>query len=169
MDAVYSLPLWPNGQTPVQGMLIADDPSVDLNGNAVTSARNAPPWNRCKTLPSRPPAVNSARWRMAQREEAWGEHSSVVQAGRKEQPDWFNEILGTVVRLVLLVASNPPRSHLGMRNSRLLLLAPGPSHGISEMGLGLLETLHLIMLNFGTWHLPLSAHNRQTFDDLLVD
>ncbi|MCA9948928.1 MAG: SpoIIE family protein phosphatase [Anaerolineales bacterium] len=142
IDAVYLLPLGPNGQTPMQGMLIVDDPSVDLNGNGrdlLAIRRHELLQNIAQQTAQ---AVNNARLRIAQQEEAWVNTALLQVAEAVNSLIDLNEILGTVMRLVPLL--------VGVESAMILiwdeeqqLFTPGPSHGISEMGLGLLETLHL--------------------------
>lgn len=142
INAVYLLPLGPNGQTPMQGVLIVDEPSTDLsrNGRDLMEIRRHELLQNIAQQTAQ--AVNNARLRIAQQEEAWVNTALLQVAEAVNSLIDLNEILGTVMRLVPLL--------VGVESAMILiwdeeqqLFTPGPSHGISEMGLGLLETLHL--------------------------
>ena len=87
-------------------------------------------------------AIESACLRIAQQEEAWVNAALLQTAEAVNSLIDLNEILDTIVRLVPML--------VGVESAVVLIwdadretFRPGPSYGISEMGLGLLSTLEL--------------------------
>jgi phosphoserine phosphatase RsbU/P len=87
-------------------------------------------------------AIESASLRIAQQEEAWVNAALLQTAEAVNSLFDLNEILDTIVRLVPML--------VGVQSAVVLIwdeereaFRPGPSYGISEMGLGLLATLEL--------------------------
>lgn len=87
-------------------------------------------------------AIENASLRIAQQEEAWVNAALLQTAEAVNSLFDLNEILDTIVRLVPLL--------VGVQSAVALIwdeerdaFHPGPSYGISEMGLGLLATLEL--------------------------
>lgn len=87
-------------------------------------------------------AIESASLRIAQQEEAWVNAALLQTAEAVNNLFDLHEILDTIVRLVPLL--------VGVQSAVVLIwdeerdaFRPGPSYGISEMGLGLLATLEL--------------------------
>ena len=98
-------------------------------------------------------AIESACLRIAQQEEAWVNAALLQTAEAVNSLIDLNEILDTIVRLVPML--------VGVESAVVLIwdkqreaFRPGPSYGISEMGLGLLSTLELEQNEF------LAAHSQ---------
>jgi len=94
-------------------------------------------------------AIDSACLRIAQQEEAWVNAALLQTAEAVNSLFDLNEILGTIVRLVPML--------VGVESAVVLIwdadretFRPGPSYGISEMGLGVLATLELEQSEFLT-------------------
>ncbi|MFO7536633.1 MAG: SpoIIE family protein phosphatase [Chloroflexota bacterium] len=87
-------------------------------------------------------AIESAQLRLAQQEEAWVNTALLQVAEAVNNLIDLNEILDTIVRLVPML--------VGVQSAIILIwdeardvFVPGPSHGVSEMGRGLLQTLEV--------------------------
>ena len=87
-------------------------------------------------------AVESAQLRLAQQEEAWVNTALLQVAEAVNNLIDLNEILDTIVRLVPMLVGAQSAIILIWDEARGVFL-PGPSHGVSEMGRGLLATLEL--------------------------
>jgi phosphoserine phosphatase RsbU/P len=87
-------------------------------------------------------AIESAQLRLAQQEEAWVNTALLQVAEAVNNLIDLHEILDTIVRLVPML--------VGVQSAIILIwdeargvFVPGPSHGVSEMGRGLLGTLEV--------------------------
>lgn len=87
-------------------------------------------------------AIESARLRTAQQEEAWVNTALLQVAEAVNSLIDLNEILNTIVRLVPMLVGVNSALILIWDEERELFEA-GPSYGVSEMGRGLLETLEM--------------------------
>jgi phosphoserine phosphatase RsbU/P len=87
-------------------------------------------------------AIESAQLRQAQQEEAWVNTALLQVAEAVNNLIDLNEILDTIVRLVPMLVGAQSAIILIWDEARGVFL-PGPSHGVSEMGRGLLATLEL--------------------------
>jgi serine phosphatase RsbU (regulator of sigma subunit)/putative methionine-R-sulfoxide reductase with GAF domain len=87
-------------------------------------------------------AIESAHLRIAQQEEAWVNTVLLQVAEAVNSLTDLNEILDTIVRLVPMLVGVDSVFILVWDESRQLFQA-GPSHGVSAMGRGLVETLEI--------------------------
>jgi phosphoserine phosphatase RsbU/P len=87
-------------------------------------------------------AVESAQLRLAQQEEAWVNTALLQVAEAVNNLIDLNEILDTIVRLVPMLVGTQSAIIMIWDEARGVF-APGPSHGVSEMGRGLLATLEV--------------------------
>ena len=87
-------------------------------------------------------AIESAQLRQAQQEEAWVNTALLQVAEAVNSLIDLHEILGTIVRLVPMLVGAQSALILILDEARDVFV-PGPSHGVSEMGRGLLETLEV--------------------------
>ncbi|MFN2137471.1 MAG: SpoIIE family protein phosphatase [Candidatus Promineifilaceae bacterium] len=87
-------------------------------------------------------AVDSARLRRAQAEEAWVNTALLQVAEAVNNLIDLNEILDTIARLAPMLVGVESIIIL-IRDSEKGLFLPGPSYGVGTMGLGLLETLEI--------------------------
>jgi phosphoserine phosphatase RsbU/P len=87
-------------------------------------------------------AIEIAQLRVAQQEEAWVNTALLQVAEAVNSLIDLNEILDTIIRLVPMLVGAKSAIILIWDESRGIFM-PGPSHGINEMGRGLLETLEV--------------------------
>jgi len=87
-------------------------------------------------------ALESAQLRLAQQEEAWVNTALLQVAEAVNNLIDLNEILDTIVRLVPMLVGAQSAIILIWDEERGVFV-PGPSHGVNEMGRGLLETLEV--------------------------
>ncbi len=87
-------------------------------------------------------SLESAHLRLAQQEEAWVNTALLQVAEAVNNLIDLNEILDTIVRLVPMLVGAQSAIIMIWDEARGVFL-PGPSHGVSEMGLGLLQTLEV--------------------------
>lgn len=101
-------------------------------------------------------AVDSANLRLAQQEEAWVNTALLQVAEAVNSLSDLNEILDTIVRLVPLLVGVDAVLILIWDELRQVF-RPGPSHGVSTMGRGLVETLEITREEFMQMSPQLSA------------
>ncbi len=87
-------------------------------------------------------AIESARLRIAQQEEAWVNTALLQVAEAVNSLIDLNEILDTIVRLVPMLVGVQSVMIL-IRDDEREIFVPGPSFGIGTMGRGLLATLEI--------------------------
>ncbi len=87
-------------------------------------------------------AIENARLRLAQQEEAWVNTALLQVAEAVNSLIDLNEILDTIVRLIPLLVGVESLLMLIWDEERQLF-TPGSSHGVDPMSLGLLETLEI--------------------------
>lgn len=87
-------------------------------------------------------AIESAQLRIAQQEEAWVNTALLQVAEAVNSLIDLNEILDTIVRLVPMLVGVDSVFILVWNEDRQIFQA-GPSHGVSAMGRGLVETLEI--------------------------
>lgn len=142
LSRVRLLPLITSGQAYVQGVMLVDD----VEHTARFNDGSRPGQRRQELLVNvaqqTAQAVESARLRMAQQEEAWVNTALLQVAEAVNSLIDLNEILGTIVRLVPLLVGVESVVVL-IWDAERELFVPGPSYGISTMGRGLLETLQI--------------------------
>ena len=138
--ATQSLSLYPlqSGENPL-GVLIIDH-EIDQSHTASQLARRQELIHNITNQLSQ--AVNNVNLKVAQQEEAWVNTALLQVAEAVNNLIDLQEILGTIVRLVPML--------VGVKTTLILIwdheqekFRVGPSFGMSEMGIGLLETLAL--------------------------
>ncbi len=100
-------------------------------------------------------AIESARLRLAQQEEAWVNTALLQVAETVNRLIDLNEILDTIVRLVPLLVGVESVMILFWNSEREVFEA-GPHHGVNQMSMGLLETMELTAEEFQAM-MPVSA------------
>lgn len=85
-------------------------------------------------------ALENNHLRLAQQEEAWVNTALFQVAAAVNSLTDLNEILATIIRLVPMLVGVESAMILIWDETRQLFY-PGPSHGVGEMGRGLLQTL----------------------------
>jgi serine phosphatase RsbU (regulator of sigma subunit)/putative methionine-R-sulfoxide reductase with GAF domain len=135
-------PLIVTGQLQSQGVLIADQFETTeqyQDGSKASQRRQELLENIVRQAAQ---AIESARLRLAQQEEAWVNTALLQVAEAVNSLIDLNEILNTIVRLVPMLVGVQSVMIL-IRDDERQLFVPGPSFGIGIMGRGLLETLEI--------------------------
>ncbi len=137
---IQLLPLIVPGQPLSQGVMVADQfgqVEEAKDGNQAQLRRQELLENIVQQAAQ---AIESARLRQAQQEEAWVNTALLQVAEAVNSLIDLNEILDTIVRLVPMLVGVQSVMIL-IRDDERQLFVPGPSFGIRTMGRGLLETL----------------------------
>jgi sigma-B regulation protein RsbU (phosphoserine phosphatase) len=142
LKGVHILPLITSSRTLPHGVMIVDD-YVDapiIDDTSLPGQRRLDLLNNIAQQTSI--AIESERLRTAQQEEAWVNTALLQVAEAVNSLIDLNEILDTIVRLVPMLVGVESIVIL-MRDDENKYFLPGPSFGISSMGMGLLETLEI--------------------------
>ncbi len=146
-ESIRLIPLIASSEGKNQGVMIVDDTihTTRLDDGNQRDARRLELLENVARQTAQ--AIESARLRLAQQEEAWVNTALLQVAEAVNSLIDLNEILDTIVRLVPLL--------VGVESALILIwdddqevFAPGPSFGISDMGVGLLETLQIDLNEF---------------------
>ena len=135
-------PLIVSGQTQPHGVMVVDQFETAQryqDGNQPEQRRQELLENIVQQAAQ---AIESARLRQAQQEEAWVNTVLLQVAEAVNSLIDLNEILDTIVRLVPMLVGVQSVMIL-IRDDERRLFVPGPSFGIGTMGRGLLETLEI--------------------------
>ncbi len=142
LQGIHLLPLSTSGWSQPHGVMLVDEYAIA----PVIDDRNLPGQRRLDLLNNiaqqTGTAVESARLRAAQQEEAWVNTALLQVAEAVNSLIDLNEILDTIVRLVPMLVGVESVIIL-MRDDENKKFVPGPSFGVSTMGLGVLETLEI--------------------------
>jgi serine phosphatase RsbU (regulator of sigma subunit) len=135
-------PLIVSGQLQSQGVMVADQFETTeqyQDGSQAGQRRQELLENIVRQAAQ---AIESAKLRLAQQEEAWVNTALLQVAEAVNSLIDLNEILNTIVRLVPMLVGVQSVMIL-IRDDERQLFIPGPSFGIGTMGRGLLETLEI--------------------------
>lgn len=142
LQGIHLLPLSTGGWSLPHGVMLVDEYAV----SPVIDDHNLPGQRRLDLLNNiaqqTGTAVESARLRAGQQEEAWVNTALLQVAEAVNSLIDLNEILDTIVRLVPMLVGVESVIIL-MRDDENKNFVPGPSFGVGTMGLGLLETLEI--------------------------
>lgn len=139
------LPLLAPNQMDLLGVLLVTSPASDDKQREQSQARQQELLENIAQQTAQ--AIENARLRLAQQEEAWVNTALLQVAEAVNSLIDLNEILDTIVRLIPLLVGVESLLMLIWDEERELF-TPGPSHGIDPMSLGLLETLEI---SHGEW------------------
>ncbi len=139
---ILLLPLIVAGRAQEQGVMLVDQFEAPLRDQDTIQT-----WQRRQELlenivQQAAQAIESARLRLAQQEEAWVNTALLQVAEAVNRLIDLNEILDTIVRLVPMLVGVQSVIIL-IRDDERQMFVPGPSFGIGIMGRGLLETLEI--------------------------
>ncbi len=142
LDGVYLLPMTTSRQSQPQGVLVVDTyaPAPIIDDASMPGQKRLDLLQNIARQNGQ--ALESARLRLAQQEEAWVNTALLQVAQAVNSLIDLNEILDTIVRLVPMLVGVESAVILTYDEERELFM-PGPSFGIDTMGRGLLETLEL--------------------------
>ncbi|MDX1414032.1 MAG: SpoIIE family protein phosphatase [Candidatus Promineifilaceae bacterium] len=159
---ILLLPLIVSEHAQSQGVMVVDQLPVTLSH----SEHNEPDPARIDLLQNiaqqTAQAVESARLRVAQEEEAWVNTALLQVAEAVNSLIDLNEILDTIVRLVPMLVGVQSIVIL-IRDRDQKLFVPGPSFGVGSMGRGLLATLEIDDQEFQSMTSP-TVHARLPSD-----
>jgi serine phosphatase RsbU (regulator of sigma subunit) len=135
-------PLIVAGQTQLQGVMVVDqfETLEPYQDSAFASKRRQELLENIVQQAAQ--AIENARLRIAQQEEAWVNTALLQVAEAVNSLIDLNEILNTIVRLVPMLVGVKSVMILIRDDERQSFVA-GPSFGIGTMGRGLLETLEI--------------------------
>ncbi|MFN2275971.1 MAG: SpoIIE family protein phosphatase [Candidatus Promineifilaceae bacterium] len=139
---LHLFPLTTGGRSQAQGVMFVDEYTIApiIDDTSLPGQRRLDLLNNIAQQTGT--AVESARLRAAQQEEAWVNTALLQVAEAVNSLIDLNEILDTIVRLVPLLVGVESVVIL-MHNDENENFVPGPSYGVGTMGLGLLETLEI--------------------------
>lgn len=142
IDCVQVIPLPGSRPGSIQGVMLVDEfaPRRLFNDGQRPGARRGDLLANIAKQTGQ--AIESARLRQAQQEEAWVNTALLQVAEAVNSLIDLNEILDTIVRLTPLLVGLESIIILFWDGDQGVFVA-GPSHGISTMGRGLIETLEI--------------------------
>jgi serine phosphatase RsbU (regulator of sigma subunit)/putative methionine-R-sulfoxide reductase with GAF domain len=142
LHGVYLFPMTASRQSQPQGVLVVDNfvPDTFMDDESMPGQRRYDLLQNVARQSGQ--ALESARLRLAQQEEAWVNTALLQVAQAVNSLIDLNEILDTIVRLVPMLVGVKSAVILTRDDERELFVT-GPSFGIDIMGRGLLETLEL--------------------------
>lgn len=142
VKGLHLLPLTSGGRSAPLGVMLVDEyaAAAVIDDSTLPGQRRLDLLNNIAQQTGT--AVERARLRAAQQEEAWVNTALLQVAEAVNSLIDLNEILDTIVRLVPMLVGVESVIIL-MRDAENQKFLPGPSFGVDTMGLGLLETLEI--------------------------